>query len=209
MLTGIYELPLDLMASESGIDQKDLTMSMLHRLEPKIFYKEGWVIIKNYPNHRVSDSPKLISGILNAFQELPPQIRELSKSLGYPIDTLSIHINNRIDKNRIDTSEVRTSRSIVPEKAETEKASRPERRVRDKNLVFALFSKTAQPWMYHKQQREAAIRLFDLKGIEKIKNALGLAREYQDDPYCPQPRTPFELEEKWESLVKYKNRLSA
>lgn len=112
VLTGIYELPLDMMASESGIDEKDLTNSMLQRLEPKVFYKNGWVIIKNYPNHRVSNSPKLITGIIKSFEALPPNIQELAISYGYPIDTLYIHIDNRIDKNRIDknnTSEDKSS----------------------------------------------------------------------------------------------------
>lgn len=102
-LTGIYELPLDLMASESGIDAKDLRLSMLQRLEPKIYYKEGWVIIINYPKHRIGGGHKYNQGVKANYEELPEKIRALSKSFGYPIDTLSIEYQRFptiLDKNK-------------------------------------------------------------------------------------------------------------
>lgn len=115
--TGIYELPLDLMAAESGIDEKDLRNSMLSRLEPKIFYKEGWVIIKNWPNHRVSDSPKVLTGLRNSFNQLPQNIQKIAIQHGYPIDTLSIHIPVspiRIDKIRTDENKKAILGKIAP-----------------------------------------------------------------------------------------------
>lgn len=112
--TGIYELPLDLMASESGIDEKDLRLSMLQRLEPKVFYKEGWVIMVNYTKYLIGDGPKFWTGVRNSFLELPPKIQELAKDCGYPIHTLSIPYNgfsNRIEENRIDIPNVVKLRS--------------------------------------------------------------------------------------------------
>lgn len=103
-LTGIYELPLDLMAAESGIDEKDLKNSMLNRLEPKIFYREGWVIIINYPKHHIAGGHKFNQGLKSQFEEIPRKIQDISKGYGYPIDTLSmeyLHFPDRIEENRI------------------------------------------------------------------------------------------------------------
>lgn len=100
--TGIYELPLDLMASESGVDEKDLRLSMLQRLEPKIYYKEGWVIVVNYLTHQLGGGSKYEAGVRTAFGELPKKIQEIAKDCGYPIDTLSIgypQFPNRIEQN--------------------------------------------------------------------------------------------------------------
>jgi hypothetical protein len=86
------------MASESGIDEKDLRLSMLQRLEPKIYYKEGWIIMVNFLKHRVSDSPKYLMGIQKQFAELPKHIQEMAISYGYPIHTVCIPIPIRQDK---------------------------------------------------------------------------------------------------------------
>lgn len=105
--TGIYELPLDMLGAECGIDEKDLQLSMLPRLEPKVFYREGWVIIISYPKHLIGDGPKFWAGVRNEFNEIPTKIRELAIGYGYPIDTLSIpysRFSNRIDNNIKDIS---------------------------------------------------------------------------------------------------------
>lgn len=117
-LTGIYELPLDLMASECGIDEKDLRISMLQRLEPKVYYREGWVIITNYTKHQVGGGHKYLQGVKANYEELPAKIKEIAKDYGYPIHTLSIpyqHFPNRIEENRIDNTGELRSRTLVVE----------------------------------------------------------------------------------------------
>lgn len=127
--TGIYELPLDMMATECGIDEKDLRISMLQRLEPKIYYKEGWIIIMNFIKHRVSDSPALIKGIQNEFEELPPHIKEIAIKNGYPLHTLPIPSRSRVEKSRVENPAVADS-SIRIEKTDNEGDVR-ERKVKD------------------------------------------------------------------------------
>lgn len=101
-LTGIYELPLDLMASESGIDEKDLKMTMLLRLEPKVYYKEGWVIILNFTKHHTSTSKDFWKGVRNEFDQIPKKIQEIAISYGYPPQTLPrpSHIIDKIQYNK-------------------------------------------------------------------------------------------------------------
>lgn len=91
---------------------------------------------------------------------------------------------------------------------ETEREERPKRetRTKDKEAVYKLFSSKEQPWWRHAQQKKAALSLFDLIGIEKVRRGLGMMRENADDKYCPQAATPFEYEEKLPKLAAYAKR---
>ena len=114
-LTGIYELPLDLMASESGIDQRDL-MVMLKRLEPKIYYHDGWVIAVNYLKHHIAGGHKFGQGVKAQFEEIPKKIQDIARGYGYPIDTLYIvypRFPDRIEENRIDKKAVAPQRASL------------------------------------------------------------------------------------------------
>lgn len=76
---GIYELPLDIMSFESGIEEKELMKSMLPRLHPKVIYLEGWVYIPNWVKYHLSESgnmsPQQKKGYENALNEVPEEIR--------------------------------------------------------------------------------------------------------------------------------------
>lgn len=72
---GIYELPLSIMAFETGIDERDLEKSMLPRLEPKIFYHDNWVCITNFKKFHVSDgSENSQKGYNRALSQVPSHI---------------------------------------------------------------------------------------------------------------------------------------
>jgi hypothetical protein len=203
--TGVYELPLDLMASESGIDERDLKGSMLHRLEPRIVYKEGWIFIVNYPKYLIGDGPKFWSGVRNSFKELPEKIQALAKDSGYPMDRLSIPysgFSNRIEENRID-KKLADETSAPIERIRDEEPTKSEKRTKDKETIYRLFSSKEQPWWRHAQQKKAALSLYDLLGEEKVRKGLSVMRENADDKYCPQAATPFEYEEKLPALSRY------
>lgn len=88
---------------------------------------------------------------------------------------------------------------------EFDKPLKPENRTKDKQAVFALFGQK-QGWMIHKAQKDAALRLFDQKGLNQIRAALKFYRENKDEKFCPQVRTPYELEEKWSALVSFQKK---
>lgn len=85
---------------------------------------------------------------------------------------------------------------------DVEPRTKPDRRVKEKQAVFILFSSKEEPWMRHKQQREAALRLFD-RGLDKLERGLTVMRENEDDKFCPQAHTPFQYEEKLPNLNAY------
>ncbi len=87
---GIYELPISMMAFESGIDERDLEKSMLPRLEPKIFYHENWVNIVNFRKFHVSgDSDKSQKGYENALSQVPSHILQYFKEKNKPLQAPS------------------------------------------------------------------------------------------------------------------------
>lgn len=97
-IAGIYELPIETLCFESGIDRHELENSMLKRLEPKVIYREGWVILPNFVKHQNQTSPKVQRGIEIGITALPSHIKDIAIEYGYPIDTLS-HSNSNPNSN--------------------------------------------------------------------------------------------------------------
>lgn len=97
-ISGIYELPIETMAYESGLDERDLEKSMLPKIEPKIYYRDGWVIIPNFIKHQNQKSPTIKKGVEAELLLTPAKIIHFAIEYGYPMDTLS-HINININLN--------------------------------------------------------------------------------------------------------------
>ena len=72
---GIYELPIEVIAFETGIDEHDLQKSMIPRLEPKVYYHQGWVCLPNFKKHHVSEKSKNSkTGYDSALEEVPKYV---------------------------------------------------------------------------------------------------------------------------------------
>lgn len=57
-----------------------------------------------------------------------------------------------------------------------------------------------------KSQREAAVLLYDNKGLEKIGKALDFYLENKKVEFCPYVASPYELANKWDKLITFKNK---
>ena len=84
-IAGVYELPLRVMAFESGID-KEMLQKMLARFSGKIEYIDGWVCIKNFTKHQNTASRKVVSGIEANLKNVPSDVIDKLIGYGYPID---------------------------------------------------------------------------------------------------------------------------
>lgn len=113
---------------------------------------------------------------------------------------------HRLGKVSIDNSGELEDEIRVVEESDSEKPQKKENRTKDKEAIYRLFSSKEQPWWRHAQQKKAALSLFDLIGVEKVRDGKQLMRDNEDDKYCPQASTPFEYEEKLPSLAKYAKR---
>lgn len=86
---GIYELPLSIVAFETGIDENDLENAMLPKLEPKVFYRKGWVYLSNFRKYHVSDKSKnSITGYNTALSEIPKEIMDIFNNIEAPYKPL-------------------------------------------------------------------------------------------------------------------------
>jgi len=100
-ICGIYELHLDIIAFETGLDKHDLTKSLLPRLKPKVYYKDGWVIIPNFTKNQNQGSKLIQIGIGNELSKVPPKILEYAKGYKYPIQALSYLIKSNLIKSNV------------------------------------------------------------------------------------------------------------
>ena len=106
----------------------------------------------------------------------------------------------------VDTCGLEDSPRVVKVYEEEETHQKRENRSKDKEAIYALFSSKEEPWWRHAQQKKAALSLFDLLGVEKVRAGLRVMNENEDDPYCPQAQTPFDYEVKLPKLKAYAKR---
>lgn len=100
-LCGIYEIPLRVMAFETGIDTTALT-NMLGRFEKdkKILYKNNWIAITNFIKNQVLN-PSVMEGIQRELSEVPPELKVL-------LDTSPIQLGDSLGTAKL--SKVRLSK---------------------------------------------------------------------------------------------------
>lgn len=80
-LCGLYELPLKIMAVETGIE-KEMVEKVLSRFadDEKVFYFDGWVLVKNFIRYQ-EKNPSIEAGIKRVLGEIPDNIRETAYRL--------------------------------------------------------------------------------------------------------------------------------
>ena len=127
-ICGVYELPLSMIAFETGIDKEDLTKSMFPRLKPKMYYCDGWVIMMNFIKHQNQNSPKIQAGINIEMKKIPQEIQEKMIGYRYPMDTLS-HPNTNTNSNSNSESDALGGGDFYEEEYKKEDGTKGVRRV--------------------------------------------------------------------------------
>lgn len=191
-ICGIYELPIETMAFETGLDKEDLLKSYFPRLKPKVFYTENWVILVNFLKHQNFNSPKVKKGIEIELEAIPSHILDFAKEVRYRMDTIS-HSNSNSNSN----SNSKITPPTPPLSSQSE---------RDVNQVLSIFYNTVNPNISYtnKANRDSAKWLIDKYGLDKIIEATNYAVSVQNDRYAPTITTPSQLKEKMAGLLKYK-----
>lgn len=198
-ISGIYEIPLKIIGIETGIDTSMLN-KILPRLESKIRYIDGFVVIKNFIKHQETGSELVQKGILNCLKDLDKKWLENVVNKGfyditkYYIDTLSIlyarslnYSDSNLDSN-LDSSFAPRKGKITkfnPLGGEVLKAFES---VDPKNKTY--YSNTTQ--------RSACDFLISEYGLEKTLQAIKILPQInQKKLYIKQITTPYELKENW------------
>lgn len=107
-ISGIYELPLKIMAVETGIDKENIEKVILPRFEKegKILYQDGWIAIKNFQKHQTLN-PKVKMGMEIGMSKAPLRLRRFIEldSLSIEDDSLShSNSNSNLNTNGEETS---------------------------------------------------------------------------------------------------------
>lgn len=75
-ISGIYELPMRIMSNETGLEPEELKR-MLKRLEPKVYYRDGWVVVTKMIKHQSYRNKKIFAGIHYELQKAPEGLVKL------------------------------------------------------------------------------------------------------------------------------------
>lgn len=131
--------------------------------------------------------------------------------LGSETQTEPSHDPSQLGPNSVSNSEKNSfadadAPQVVKVYEEEEGPQKKESRTKDKLAVYTLFSSREQPWWRHAHQKKAALALFDLVGMDKLRAGVALMKEHSDDKYCPQAGTPYEYEEQMPGLARYVKR---
>lgn len=98
-LIGVYEIEVKRIAFDTGID-KEMVLKIIERFskDKKIFYEQGFIIIKNFIKHQNQNSPKIKTAIEKQISELPENLKKCISVTEYGIYTVS-YINTNINSN--------------------------------------------------------------------------------------------------------------
>jgi len=196
-ISGIYELPIMTMAFETGIDEKELERSMLLKLEPKVYYIDGWVYIRNFQKHQSTSSDKVQAGIKVEMSKIPKNIKQKIDTISKDIDTLS---NPIIYSNTNSNSNSNTNINSNTKYSEASLAGKEINEIID---LFKNINPSYQKFFGNKTQRSAVERLLKKLGREKLEQAISLLPKTNQEKYAPTITTPLQLEDKLAGLIAF------
>jgi len=101
-ISGVYEIPLSHICLETGIIRDEVQKILLKfQKDCKIFYENGWVFIRNFAKHQISN-PKVEKGIELGRSKAPQAFLDRVSKAIIDYDALphiNININNNININ--------------------------------------------------------------------------------------------------------------
>ena len=82
-ISGIYEIATRTICFDTGIEEETLLKAMIPKLAPKLYYKDNWIILVNFPKHQNLKSKDVIKGIQREFEQAPKSIQEYAIGRGW------------------------------------------------------------------------------------------------------------------------------
>ena len=116
-LCGIYELPLKIMAVETGIE-REMIEKVVRRFtdDKKVFCFKGWVFIANFVRYQ-EINPSIKQGITRVFSEIPEYIKQevhrLIPDWGEAGTNLNLNFNLNSNLNLTDTDKKKPSKKEI------------------------------------------------------------------------------------------------
>ena len=166
-ISGVYEIPIKIIGIETGIDG-GMIKKILKRLEARIRYIDGFVVLKNFVKHQETGSELVQKGIVNCLKELDKKFLEKIVNKGffelpqYYIDTLSIQYTRGLNYSDLDSNSNLDSSTEAPPPVpvfnlEEEIKKLEDNPRRDLNII-ALYFEERKPDLRTKEQFQVALR---------------------------------------------------
>jgi len=198
-IAGIYELPLKIMAVETGIE-KDMIEKILRRFEKdnKVIFMNNYIGIRNFIKHQDTASEKILKGINTILSTIPSDI----------LDTLLIpypYPPNYLNSNIIKYNSIATKVAKIPSKEELEK-SELDKQIQTVINDFKDINPSYSTLFGRPPERKAAERLIKLYTLEGVREKIKAIIYYKDAPFCPVITKPTELENKVAKLESFLKR---
>lgn len=204
-VSGIYELPLKVVAMETGIDA-GMVKNILGRLKDRIRHIKGYVVVRNWLKHQAVASENIQKGISNCWDDLEKDWlkdlvekklyhipRDLADTTYKPLISSLKYLDSYLDSNSdLDSDSVKASGPASKGKftalgAEVIKAFEE---VDPKNKNY--YSNTTQ--------RKAADFLVKEYTFDVVLSVVKILPETNKMAYFPSITNPYELQERWVKL---------
>ena len=229
-LIGIYELPLPIIAMETGLDINKIKETMT-TLDGRVSYCDGWVFVRNFIKHQ-SSSPQLHKGMERELALVPSVVLKKAGQImtKYGMDISSIpstqgsiyltilnHTGPNPTKPNLDSTQPSRMDDNLGEGGENEDQSTEENTQTSagaaktkSDLVFQIFSifKEINP-MVNSDDRtmsKDAQEMIDKLGSDLAIQSAEYAASIFGKQYAPTITDPSQLREKYASLIAYQER---
>ena len=192
-ISGIYEIPLKIIGIETGIDSSMLK-KILPRLEHKIRYIDGMVVIKNFVKHQENKSPQVKVGIVNQLKEIDQDFLKNVVNKGY----------YELDRYYIDTLSIPYTYDSSYLDLDSDSNSNLDANAKEVSEIIKAFEKVdAKNKTYYgnKTQRKAVEFLITEYGFDKVLKVIDILPKSNNLDYCPVITSPYDLKEKWAKLA--------
>lgn len=200
-ICGIYELPLKIIAIETGLDQTMLE-KMLPVFDGKINYVDGWVVVKNFPKHQAKN-PSIEKGIAAGLALIPRHIKakidtlytaSIQPATGYTQAVSNIKRKIKI-KNNIKIKKETNTNVLVKKESDNEIA-----------LLISAFESQIGKMPRAKYQPAAAASLLKQHGFKRVSGAITATAAARGERFAPSIASLEELRDKWVKLENYYHR---
>lgn len=200
-VAGVYEIPIDIMAFETGIDEAELKRSMLGKLAPKIYFIENWIYITNFQKYQNLKNDNIKKGIEEVIKLIPENIKSkiqeinktlqdslrVSETLPTPPNNFNFNFNSNFDSNFNSLADHRSAGEIP----------------KIINLFKEISPNSYKNWFGNTSERKASQKLLELHPLKDYEVLLGdLLPKINTMPYVSKDSKAFKPSELLRNLDK-------